>query len=171
VYALHWWSCRVPSECEQWVAELIDCCLAVDAAVRPTAHQLIKILAGHLGSYKEDELSLSQQSPVDDQIPDLSLNLSQGWGSLKYKFFKVSPLSSQVELSQQSHFSTQVLGRKSTDEQSSEATSRSVKAAPNVEMTARLSICGDGTNGACTSVSRGSFGSRPRGAPELHVHE
>jgi hypothetical protein len=58
---------RVPAECSQKVADLLDACLNVEATARPTAHELMAVLAGYLG-YWEEESSLSRQSSCDEHV-------------------------------------------------------------------------------------------------------
>jgi hypothetical protein len=62
--------CRVPSECGQDVADLIEQCCSANAAARPTAHDLIYFLARHLGRRLQRELSSSSSEEAAPLNPD-----------------------------------------------------------------------------------------------------
>jgi serine/threonine protein kinase len=52
---------RVPEECSQDIADLIDRCLSANAASRPTALELMTILSSHL-AIADDGLSLPEDN-------------------------------------------------------------------------------------------------------------
>jgi hypothetical protein len=63
---------RVPAECGQDVADLIDQCCMANPAGRPTAHDLIYFLAQHLGSRLQQELEVTYPPDLESSSVLLS---------------------------------------------------------------------------------------------------
>jgi hypothetical protein len=62
---------RVPEECCQEIAELMDRCLATDAAARPTAHELVNILTTHLNRHLEELVRMSRLTSNDHDSQEM----------------------------------------------------------------------------------------------------
>lgn len=62
---------RVPEECPQEVADMIDRCSMPEPRDRPTALELVRFMANQLGSRLQQELSLNQSlsNDLDVQAP------------------------------------------------------------------------------------------------------
>jgi hypothetical protein len=69
---------RVPEECCDEIAELIDRCLATDAAARPTAHELVNILTTHLSRHMEEILRLSRLTSNDSDLDEMGGSTTEG---------------------------------------------------------------------------------------------
>jgi hypothetical protein len=58
----------VPEECSREIAELIDRCLATDAAARPTAQELVNVLTTHVALHMDELLQMPRLTSADNDF-------------------------------------------------------------------------------------------------------